>query len=149
VQVSLSSDQLKRLRPALREATENTLLATPETINGADLGRSFVRQYAGDLCITPRHERLVEAILGTRALDDIEFVYPEKETNEEAAIAETGLGVYITVTGSTAREHGLVIGADLFSSETVLLESVAETTRRTERIAELLLEDTETALAQK
>jgi len=60
-------------------------------------------------------------VLGTDALEGVEFVYPNANEEEEAAIARTGLGVYLTVTGSTAREHGLDVGEHLFPSETVLL----------------------------
>jgi ATP phosphoribosyltransferase len=35
--------------------------------------------------------------------------------------------VYLTVTGSTAREHGLSVGEHLFPSETVLMRNAAET----------------------
>jgi ATP phosphoribosyltransferase len=78
------------------------------------------------MCISPRYERLVEAVLGTAAIEDVDFVYPGEGAEEEAAIAETGLGVYLTVTGSTARDHGLVLGDHLFPSETVLMENEAE-----------------------
>jgi len=90
------------------------------------LAREFVAEYEGPLCISPRYERLVEAVLGTDALEGIEFTYPDDEREEEAAIADAGLGVYVTVTGSTARDHGLDVGAQLFPSETVLLENQSE-----------------------
>jgi hypothetical protein len=54
-------------------------------------------------------EALLERIAGTG--DDVD---------EERAIAESGLGVSLTVAGSTAREHGLVVGETLVPSETVL-----------------------------
>ncbi len=76
----------------------------------------------------------MEAVLGTRALDDVSFAYPD-DGEEEAAIAATGLGVYLTDTGSTARDHGLVLGEQLFPSETVLLENAHERTETTERVA--------------
>ena len=89
--------------------------------------RAYLADYEGPLCISPRYERLVTAVLGTDALDGVEFVYPNPGEEEEAAIARAGLGVYLTVTGSTAREHGLSVGEHLFPSETVLMRNAAET----------------------
>ena len=89
--------------------------------------RAYLADYEGPLCISPRYERLVTAVLGTDVLDGVEFVYPEADEEEEAAIARVGLGVYLTVTGSTAREHGLAVGEHLFPSETVLMRNAAET----------------------
>ncbi|MFB6255780.1 MAG: hypothetical protein ABEH58_03475, partial [Haloplanus sp.] len=110
-----------RVVSGLGDTVYHTLLATPEILPpGADLDRSFVADYEGSLCISPRYERLVRAVLGTHALDDVTFTYPDPSVEEEAAIAETGLGVYLTMTGSTARDHGLVVGDDLFPSETVV-----------------------------
>ncbi|MEF8907847.1 MAG: hypothetical protein V5A13_08290 [Haloarculaceae archaeon] len=123
-----------RLRTGLGDTVHHTLLATPEVAEG-ELDRAFVNGYEGELCISARYERLVEAVLGSAALEGVEFVYPEPGIEEEASIAETGLGVYLTVTGSTAREHGLVIGERLFPSETVLLENHAEMDDRAERAA--------------
>jgi hypothetical protein len=115
----------------------HTLLATPEVAEG-DLDRSFVDGYEGPFCISPRYERLVEAVLGADVLAGVDFVYPDGGAEEEeAAIAETGVGAYLTVTGSTAREHGLVVGEKLFPSETVLLENAAEMDDQAERIARL------------
>jgi ATP phosphoribosyltransferase len=58
------------------------------------------------------------------------------------------MGVYITVTGSTAREYGLVVGDHLFPSETVLMENVAETDGAAADVKRLLDEATpETAIA--
>ena len=125
-----------RLRAGLEDTVHHTLLATPDVAEG-DLDRGFVRTYEGKLCISPRYERLVEAVLGSAALEGVDFVYPESGIEEEASIAETGLGVYLTVTGSTAREHGLVLGEQLFPSETVLLENRAEMSERAERAAHL------------
>jgi len=125
-----------RLRTGLGDTVHHTLLATPEVAEGK-LDRSFVRDYEGECCISPRYERLVEAVLGSAALEGVEFVYPRPGIEEEASIAETGLGVYLTVTGSTAREHGLVVGEQLFPSETVLLENRAEMDDRAERAAGL------------
>lgn len=136
-----------RVATGLGDTVRHTLMARPETLPpGADLDRSFVENYVGRLCISPRYERLVEAVLGTDALDGVEFVYPEPGVEEEAAIAETGLGVYLTVTGGTAREHGLVLGADLFPSETVLLENEAEATAATDDLEALLGRGVETAI---
>ena len=96
--------------------------------------RAYLADYEGPLCISPRYERLVTAVLGTDALDGVEFVYPDGDEEEEAAIARVGLGVYLTVTGSTAREHGLSVGEHLFPSETVLLRNAAETDGRVSRV---------------
>ena len=116
-----------RVVDGLGDTVYHTLLATPETLGvETDLDRAFLESYGGELCISPRYERLVEAVVGNRALEGIEFAYPGTGVEEEAAIAETGLGVYLTVTGSTARDHGLVIGEQLFPSETVLLENASE-----------------------
>ena len=93
----------------------------------ATFDRAYLADYEGLLCISPRYERLVTAVLGTDALDGVEFVYPDADEEEEAAIARVGLGVYLTVTGSTAREHGLAVGEHLFPSETVLMCNAAET----------------------
>jgi len=137
-----------RVVTGLGDTVYHTLLATPELADTqpGPLDRSFVERYEGALCISPRYERLVEAVLGTSALEGIEFTYPENGREEEADIAETGIGVYLTVTGSTARDHGLTLGERLFPSETVLLENVAEGTERTGRVAALFAEPTETAL---
>ncbi|WP_101297305.1 hypothetical protein [Halegenticoccus soli] len=128
-----------RVVTGLGDTVYHTLMATPEILPpGSDLCRDFVADYEGELCISPRYERLVEAVLGTEALDGIEFTYPPAGAEEEAAIAQTGLGVYLTVTGSTAREHGMVLGEHLFPSETVLMENAAETGQATERLKSLL-----------
>mgnify|MGYP000023551925 CR=1 FL=1 len=124
-----------RIVSGLGDTVYHTLLATPETLPpGVALDRDFVADYAGPLCISPRYERLVRAVLGTRALTDVTFRYPDATAEEEAAVAEVGLGVYLTMTGSTAREHGLVVGENLFPSETVLMENVAETDGAAERL---------------
>lgn len=115
-----------RVVTGLGDTVYHTLMADPAVLPaGADLNRSFVTDYDGPLCISPRYERLVRAVLGTRATDSISFCYPDGE-GEEAAIADAGLGVYLTVTGSTARDHGLVLGERLFPSETVLMENGSE-----------------------
>jgi hypothetical protein len=124
-----------RVVSGLGDTVYHTLMAKPEVLPpGADLDREFVADYDGPLCISPRYERLVEAVLGTRPLDDVSFVYPDESVEEEAAIADTGLGVYLTMTGSTARDHGLVLGEHLFPSETVLMENIAETAPVADRV---------------
>lgn len=138
-----------RVVTGLGDTVYHALLARPELLDRTDqtLDRSFVDTYEGKLCISPRYERLVEAILGSRTVVDIEFTYPETGVEEEAAIAETGLGVYITVTGSTARDHGLVVGSKLFPSETVLLSNRSEMNAATESVVDQLLTETETETA--
>jgi len=127
-----------RVRTGLGDTVSHTLLARPDRLDGADaLDRSFVASYEGPFCISPRYERLVEAVLGSDALGAITFTYPDEEQTEEAAIADAGVGAYLTVTGSTARDHGLVVGERLFDSETVLLANAAETTDETEAVTEL------------
>jgi hypothetical protein len=118
-----------RVVSGLGDTVYHTLLATPETVaNGPvdDLDRSFIADYEGPLVISPRYERLVEAILGTRATNGLTFHYPDPGTDEETAIAESGIGIYLTVTGGTARDNGLLVGEALFPSESVLLENVHE-----------------------
>jgi hypothetical protein len=128
-----------RVVSGLGDTVFHTLMATPETLPpGAELDRAFVEEYEGELCISPRYERLVEAVLGTRAIADVDFVYPTESAEEEAGIAATGLGVYLTVTGSTARDHGLVLGDHLFPSETVLMENQAEGSAATDEAKSLL-----------
>ena len=138
-----------RVVTGLGDTVYHTLMATPEIApSGDSLDRDFLEGYEGPLCIEPRYERLVQAVLGTRTLDGVEFAYPEEGREEEAAIAETGLGVYLTVTGSTAREHGLLLGEQLFPSETVLLETTPEVTDTTAAVRALLNGvDLETELA--
>ena len=138
-----------RVVSGLGDTVYHTLMARPETLpTGRDLDRSYVEEYEGELCISPRYERLVTAVLGTGALADVEFTYPALEQEEEeAAIADTGLGVYLTVTGSTARDYGLVLGEHLFPSETMLMENQAEADERVERVRELVVgSDLESAL---
>jgi hypothetical protein len=128
-----------RIVDGLGDTVYHTLLATPELLegSGSDLDRAFVADYEGPFCISPRYERLVEAVLGTKVLDGIDFTYPEEGIEEEASIAQTGIGVYLTVTGSTARDNGLVLGEQLFPSETVLLENTSETDETTRTVATL------------
>ncbi|MFB6141354.1 MAG: hypothetical protein ABEJ26_13085 [Halosimplex sp.] len=131
-----------RLVAGLGDTVWHSLLATPEVAgrHDADLTREFVDDYEGELCISPRYERLVEGVLGTDAIEGVDFCYPdESHDEEEAAIAETGIGVYLTVSGSTARDHGLSVGERLFPSETVLLKSEPEVTAAAERVADLLV----------
>jgi hypothetical protein len=137
-----------RVVSGLGDTVYHTLLARPEILPpGSNLDRAFVAGYEGPLCISPRYERLVEAVLGTRAIEDVEFVYPGTGADEEeAAIADTGLGVYLTMTGSTARDHGLVLGEHLFPSETVLMENEAEVSDDAGPVKELLTPE-ETALS--
>jgi hypothetical protein len=139
-----------RLVTGLGDTVHHTLLARPDVLAGTDqLDREFVRGYSGPLCVSPRYERLVEATLGSAAVEGCEFTYPAENEEEEAAIADAGLGVYVTVTGSTARDHGLIVGEKLFPSETVLLSNVSETASETEQFVEdfLATSDLETALA--
>ncbi len=128
-----------RVVSGLGDTVYHTLMATPEILPaGTTLDRTFLDAYDGPLCISARYERLVTAVLGTDLLEDVEFVYPAPETSEEAAIAETGIGVYLTVSGSTAREHGLVLGEHLFPSETVVMRNTAEDHPEIERALAVL-----------
>ncbi|CQH54281.1 uncharacterized protein HHUB_2067 [Halobacterium hubeiense] len=118
-----------RVVSGLGDTVYHTLLATPaamQSVGAEELDRAFLAAYEGDVCISPRYERLVRAVLGTDATEGVEFVYPDAGREEEAAIADVGVGVYLTVTGSTAREHGLEVGERLFPSETVLMENQSE-----------------------
>ncbi|WP_276301069.1 hypothetical protein [Halorussus lipolyticus] len=136
-----------RVVAGMGDTVYHTLMATPEALpQGGQPSREFLRNYAGDLCISPRYERLVEAVVGTRNSDNLDFCYPAEDEEEEAAIADAGVGVYLTVTGSTAREHGLVVGEELFPSETVLMENYEETDESAET-AKQLFERTETEMA--
>jgi len=133
-----------RVVTGLGDTVHHTLLARPEALSGdRTLDRSFVAGYSGEFCISPRYERLIEAVLGSRAVENIEFTYPTEGQEEEAAIAETGIGAYLTVTGSTARQHGLVVGNELFPSETVLLSNASETTPATDAVVDQLLAENE------
>ncbi|WP_459194198.1 hypothetical protein [Halosimplex sp. J119] len=131
-----------RLVAGLGDTVWHSLLATPDVAEeyDADVGRELVDAYEGEFCISPRYERLVEAVLGTDAIEGIDFCYPGDDVeDEEGAIAETGIGIYLTVSGSTARDHGLEVGEQLFPSETVLLRSEPEATDAVERVADLLV----------
>ncbi|MFC4551904.1 MULTISPECIES: hypothetical protein [Halorussus] len=127
-----------RVVAGMGDTVYHTLMATPEALGqGRQPTREFLADYEGPLCISPRYERLVEAVLGTRNADSLEFCYPDEDVEEEAAIAEAGVGVYLTVTGSTARDHGLVVGDELFPSETVLMENYEEADEAAERAKEV------------
>jgi hypothetical protein len=129
-----------RVVTGLGDTVYHTLMGTPAVRRQGStdrLDRAFVREYEGPLCISPRYERLVEAVLGTEAIDAVEFVYPENGREEEAAIADAGLGVYLTVTGSTARAHGLELGERLFPSETVLMQNLPEATAAARIVTDL------------
>ncbi len=118
-----------RVISGLGDTVYHTLLATPaakQSVGADELDRAFLAAYEGEVCISPRYERLVRAVLGPDATKGVEFVYPDAGREEEAAIADVGVGVYLTVTGSTAREHGLEVGERLFPSETVLMENQSE-----------------------
>lgn len=128
-----------RVVTGLGDTVYHTLLGTPEVVpSGGELDREFLTTYEGSMCISPRYERLVEAVLGMDAVQGVEFVYPENGQEEEAAIAEAGVGVYLTVTGNTARDHGLVLGEQLFPSETVLLENTAEVDAEIEAVRSII-----------
>ncbi|MES3162265.1 MAG: hypothetical protein PPP55_11970 [Halorubrum sp.] len=116
-----------RVVSGLGDTVYHTLLASPDLLPPrTNLNREFIHEFDGSLCISARYERLVTAVLGTDALTGVEFTYPDPDIEEEAAIADTGVGVYLTVSGSTAREHGLILGEQLFPSETVVLRNTAE-----------------------
>ena len=116
-----------RVVSGLGDTVYHTLLATQAAAAAVEtpaLDRQFLSAYDGEVCISPRYERLVEAVLGTDVTAGLEFVYPDDDHDEEeAAVADAGVGVYLTVTGSTARDHGLDVGERLFPSETVLMEN--------------------------
>jgi len=125
-----------RVVTGLGDTVYHTLMGTPAAIDangGSPLDREFLADYAGELCISPRYERLVEAVLGTDVVEDVTFTYADDGREEEAAIAESGVGVYLTMSGSTARDHGLELGERLFPSETVLMANTAETDDAAER----------------
>jgi hypothetical protein len=125
----------------LGDTVYHTLMATPAAIEAASrstLDRAFLDAYQGELCISPRYERLVEAVIGTDAMADVTFAYADDGRDEEATIAESGVGVYLTMSGSTAREHGLEVGERLFPSETVLMSNEAEVDAAAERAIALL-----------
>ncbi|MCQ4333349.1 hypothetical protein KM295_07625 [Natronomonas sp. F2-12] len=124
-----------RVVEGLGDTVDHTLLSTPDVATAPD--RSFLTDYEGPLCISPRYERLVRAVLGSDVMEGISFRYPGGR-EEEAAIASVGIGVYLAVTGSTARDHGLEVGERLFPSETVLLENPAERNDAVTSVVDLL-----------
>lgn len=132
-----------RVIDGLGDTVDHALLSTPDVDSDPD--RSFLNAYEGPMCISPRYERLVRAIVGTDAMEGISFRYPG-EREEEAAIASVGVGVYLTVTGSTARDHGLRVGERLFPSETVLLENPEERTDAVGSVARTLFGSVETTV---
>jgi len=135
-----------RVVTGLGDTVYHTLMVTPELAPKTEpIDRRFLERYEGPVCIEPRYERLVQAVLGTRALEGIEFRYPRAGVEEEAEIAQTGIGIYLTVTGSTARDHGLLLGEQLFPSETVLMENTAEVTDVQAAVRSLLAEPVETS----
>lgn len=139
-----------RVVTGLGDTVYHTLLATPDTrLSGPTdtLDRAFIEAYEGPLCISPRYERLISAVLGTETIEDVTYRYPDENVEEEAAIAAAGLGVYLTMTGSTARDHGLELGERLFPSETVLMENIAETSAATNAVKRCFIEEGTTALA--
>jgi hypothetical protein len=130
-----------RVVTGLGDTVYHTLMATPTAIEAAPrstLDRAFLDAYQGELCISPRYERLVEAVLGTDATEGVTFAYADDGREEEAAIADSGVGVYLTMSGSTAREHGLEVGERLFPSETVLMSNEAEVDAAAARAMALL-----------
>jgi hypothetical protein len=137
-----------RVVAGLGDTVYHTLLGRTEF--DESFSREFLRGYEASLCISPRYERLVRAVLGTEVADGVDFRYPDPGVEEEAAIAQTGVGVYLTVTGGTARDHGLVVGERLFPSETVLMENVSESDREAVRRVKALFDgaeiDTELAI---
>jgi len=130
-----------RVVDGLGDTVYHTLLSTPDVAD--DPTREFLLEYEGPLCISPRYERLVRAVLGTDASEGLSFRYPG-DREEEAAIASVGVGIYLTVTGSTARDHGLRVGEKLFPSETVLLENPAENGDAVSAIVDRLIGEIET-----
>jgi hypothetical protein len=141
-----------RVVTGLGDTVYHTLLGRPETIESGTLTRESLSGYDGPLCISPRYERLVRAVLGTKLTDGIEFCYPFSNREEEADIAEVGLGVYLAATGNTARGYGLHVGERLFPSETVLMENIPEADHDDARSAKALVTESniQTALsAQK
>ncbi|GAD52960.1 hypothetical protein MBEHAL_1720 [Halarchaeum acidiphilum MH1-52-1] len=141
-----------RVVTGIGDTVYHTLMGDADALDADAFDRAFLDAYEGPLCISPRYERLVEAVVGLEALAGVEFVYPAEGEEEEAAIADVGLGVYLTVTGSTAREHGLALGERLFPSETVLMENasevdeMAENAEALERVRESVATGVETEL---
>jgi hypothetical protein len=131
-----------RVVDGLGDTVYHTVLSTPELAEAPD--RTLLADYEGPFCISPRYERLVQAVLGSDVAEGLAFRYPDESAEEEAAIASVGVGAYLTVTGSTAREHGLRVGEKLFPSETVLLENPAERDGETESVTDRIVNGRET-----
>lgn len=141
-----------RVVTGLGDTVYHTLLGSPDLgLAGRSTGQSdtdegftreFLANYEGPLCISPRYERLVRAVLGTDATEGIDFTYPDTDREEEADISDVGLGVYLTATGNTAREHGLEVGERLFPSETVLMENIPEADHHAAQRAKALITGT-------
>jgi hypothetical protein len=138
-----------RVVTGLGDTVYHTLLGRRAILEGETLTRESLSGYNGPLCISPRYERLVRAVLGTELTDGIDFRYPFSDREEEADIADVGLGVYLTATGNTARDHGLQVGERLFPSETVLMENIPEADHDAAHDAKALLaeSDIQTALS--
>src|SRR6056297_2186606 len=68
-----------RVVTGLGDTVYHTLMATPEILDSQDLDRAFVDAHEGPLCISPRYERLVEAVLGTDTIEGVDFVYPDED----------------------------------------------------------------------
>ncbi len=67
-------------------------MATPAVASsGSALDRAFVESYDGPLCIEPRYERLVRAVLGTQTLEGIDFRYPETAERRRRRSPKLGL----------------------------------------------------------
>ncbi|TKX76619.1 hypothetical protein EXE53_30890, partial [Halorubrum sp. SD626R] len=72
-----------RVVNGLGDTVYHTLMGQPSELDlGTDLDREFLASYTGPLCISPRYERLVTAVLGTDALEGVEFVYPAADEEE-------------------------------------------------------------------
>jgi hypothetical protein len=98
---SLSSlnDRIRRTPTSGSPAAPGT---TPDVVESPT--RECVADDEAPFRISPRCERLVRA--GTHAAAGLRIRHRGGRA-EEAAIASVGLGGYLTVTGSTARDHGL------------------------------------------
>src|SRR6056297_1876792 len=69
-----------RVVAGMGDTVYHTLMAAPESLpRGTQPSREFVTGYEDELCISPRYERLVEAVLGTRNADTLSFTYPDED----------------------------------------------------------------------
>jgi len=86
------SDTDVQVVTGLGDTVYHTLLATPTSSRppNRSIGTSS-RPYEGPLCIEPRYERLVQAVLGTRTLDGVEFRYPDEGREEKLPSPTRGL----------------------------------------------------------